>query len=174
MNSQYSLAYPLSSNDIMKILDNNTNVIEYSTLYNINNIDDVLKNGSCVILYKTNINYGHWCCITTNKNKICFFDPYGYLIDSEIKEFIDNDFGHGYYKGKKLVELLYNSKYKYIEYNDKPLQEMKTNINTCGRHCCTKIIFKNKSLESYIDMCNDKSMGYNPDNFVLKLTNIFI
>lgn len=172
MTTQYTADYPLSGNDIIKIVD--TNVIEYATLYNIDNIDDVLKNGSCVILYKTSDKFGHWCCITTNKNKICFFDPYGYLIDSEIKEFINNDFGKNYYKGKKLVELLYKSKYKNVEYNDNRLQKMIKNNNTCGRHCCTKIMFKDLSLVNYIKMCNDKTMANNPDDFVISVTNFYI
>ena len=36
--SKNSIEYALSGNDIMKILDNNTNIIAYNDLYNINNI----------------------------------------------------------------------------------------------------------------------------------------
>ena len=86
----------------MHILKNETNIIEYNQLYNVYNIDDVLKNGSCVILYTTKrengLSSGHWCCVVALKNKICFFDPYGYIIDDEIKNFIDTDFGDNYYK----------------------------------------------------------------------------
>jgi len=174
-----NINYALSSDDLYKILENKTNIIDYKLLYNINNIDEVIKHGSCIILYTTGnengVSFGHWCCILTDekKNKIEFFDPYGFLIDTEIKKFIDTDYGHKNYKGNQLAKLIYNSKYKNIEYNNHKLQNFKKGINTCGRHCASRILFNDLNLNHYIKLI--KNLGYKiPDQFVLDLTNILI
>src|SRR5277367_309500 len=97
--SNKSISYALSGHDIMRLLKDKTNIISYNDLYNINNIDEILKFGSCVILYNTAENSGHWCCILTHKNKIEFFDPYGILIDDEIKpNFMPLEFIKKFYK----------------------------------------------------------------------------
>ena len=68
-----NINYALSSDDLYRILENKTNIIDYKKLYNINNIDDVIKDGSCIILYTTGekegITFGHWCCVLTNEKK---------------------------------------------------------------------------------------------------------
>jgi hypothetical protein len=44
-----NINYALSSDDLYKILENKTNIIDYKLLYNINNIDEVIKHGSYYI-----------------------------------------------------------------------------------------------------------------------------
>jgi len=174
---KYDMDYALSGYDILRILDNNTNIISYNDLYNIENIDDVLKNGSCVILYNTGDNFGHWCCILTHpeKNKIEFFDPYGILIDDEIRpSFMPLNFIKKFYKKdkKRLRKLIYYSKYNKVEYNNYPLQKRSKNINTCGRHVVTRLIMKDLELEDYANFLY--SFKRSPDEVVLSITNKFI
>lgn len=173
-----SIDYALSNFDINKILDGKCHIIEYSDLYNLNNIYDVLGvYKCCVILYRSSNINAHWCCIFENKDgNIEFFDPYGIIIDNEIdKNYIDNRFYNDYYhRGyHKLSELIINSNYKHIEYNNIKMQEMKSNINTCGRHVSTRLLFRDFSLEEYVNLLGGKNIKYF-DNKVLDITNKYI
>lgn len=170
--------YPLKGSDINKILKGNTNIIEYNTLYNINSLDEIFKNDSCVILYRSSPSLAHWCCIFKNKEGLNFFDPYGTIIDNEIEEIkkINPSYINEYYNNgeKKLIELILKDRYEHIIYNEYKMQQLKSNINTCGRHVCCRLLYKNLSLEEYINELykynNDKYF----DNIVLNITNKLI
>jgi hypothetical protein len=171
---KYEMSYPLSSNDIHNMLDGQIKIIEYKDLYDINNINDVLKEfDACIILFVEkvieNTNIGHWCCIVKNNNKLCFFDPYGKVIDSEISDFYNNS---DYYNGgqKRLIELFLLSKYTKFEYNDMQLQKMSKNINTCGRHCVYFIycVRNGYTLDQYLKMMTNFK---DKDSFVTFETN---
>jgi hypothetical protein len=175
MNNKKTLDYPLRGKDILKILNNKTNLIEYSTLYNINNLDDIFINGSCVILYRASPTNAHWCCVFLNKDGLNFFDPYGVILDNEINEItkINPLYSNKYYNGgeKKLLKLFMNSKYNYLNYNEYKMQEMKQNINSCGRHVCCRLLFKDLSLDEYIKTLYKYTKNNYLDDIVLKITN---
>lgn len=160
-----------SGDDILKLVDNKANLMTYSDVAKCNNIEEVLgKNGACIILYETKENYGHWTCIfKVNKNTIEFFDPYGCVLDDELKYISDNfkqksgtDFPH-------LTEMLYNSKYKVI-YNDYPLQKYKNDINTCGRHVGFRLQMRKIPLEKYAKVMLKSGFNMSPDDLVTILT----
>lgn len=164
---EYKLDYPLSDSDILSLV--NTNIIDYKQLYDVKDIKDILKNGSCIILYETSPHVGHWTCLKENGDTIYFFDSYGLLIDDEFnfisKAFIKNN----YYNDKtRLRKLLYYSDYKNIEYNEKQLQSKNGNVSTCGRYC---VLFAkyNNTLDEFVEILS--SQRESPDEIVLKLTN---
>src|SRR6478736_4475943 len=81
----------LSGDDILKLINNKSNVISYDQLKNVKNIKDIMKNGSCIILYLSEKHFGHWTCVFyRNKDLIEFFDPYGISIDLE-KNWLNKD-----------------------------------------------------------------------------------
>jgi len=120
-----------------------TNIVTYSELKNVNNIDDVFINDSCIILYeKTAGDVGHWCCMVKRNNLISYFDSYGREPDPYI-----------YLRGQYpyLSKLLYKSPYN-LEYNEYDYQSK--NVSTCGHHCIVRILFKYKPLKKYQDFMN--------------------
>jgi hypothetical protein len=68
---------PLSGKDILNMLEGKTKILIYPNLHKYNNINELLHPyGSCVILYMTKRNYGHWTCLVDHNDRIEFYDPY--------------------------------------------------------------------------------------------------
>lgn len=141
--------YSLSDKDIRRLLHDNTNVVTYEMLANVQSIEQLLaKGGNAVVLYPgAGPGIGHWTCVlyTVNdrgKRVIEFFDPYGMSVDAE--------FGMAHKQlPRYMARLLYNTPYQ-IEYNDKPIQIMAADVTTCGRHCVNRIRNANLPLSEYI------------------------
>jgi hypothetical protein len=181
MNSsgnKYDISYALNGNDIMRILNGNTNIIEYSDLYNVDRIEDVMVNDTVVILYRSSEDTAHWCCLFINQdNNPEFFDPYGLVIDSEIDRIKDMNpiYADNYYHNeKRLIELLLKGNYKQIEYNEHKLQQMKNTINDCGRHVAMRLLFKDYSLEDYVKLLTENLKGRTYDELIVDATNKLI
>jgi hypothetical protein len=167
------LEYPLRGRDIEKIVKK-TNIIEYKTLYNINQLDDLFINDSCVLLYRSSPDTAHWCCLLRNSHGVEFFDPYGELIDSQIDqvESANPKYANNYYKGdKQLIKLLIDSPYNDLSYNEFRLQKEAPSINTCGRHVAVRLLYKHLSLEEYVSHLLERYPGQSPDQIVLQITN---
>lgn len=160
----------LSNDDISEILDHKTKILTYPELSQYKTLDELLSpHGNVIILYLTGENYGHWTCLfKLDKNNVEFFDPYAMKPDRELK-LIPMHFR----KIKKqiyphLSHLLNNSKY-IIHYNDYQLQKYVKDINTCGRHCVVRLLFKNMEIDDYIKIMTDQNI--NPDQIVTYLTS---
>lgn len=160
----------LSDVEIINFLDNKTKILTYPELTKYETLDELLyPYDNVIILYLTGKNYGHWTCLfKLNNNNVEFFDPYAMKPDEELKLIplhfrkINNQlFPH-------LSHLLYNSKYT-IHYNDYPLQEYVNDVNTCGRHCIVRLLFKNMSIDNYIKIMISQKI--NPDKIVTYLTS---
>lgn len=166
------IEYPLRGRDIQKIVD--CNLIEYKQLYQTAKLDDLFINDCCVILYRSSPKSAHWCCLLRNKYGIEFFDAFGELIDSQIDEVESANpiYAESYYKGdKRLIELLVESPYDDLSYNEFRLQKEAKNINTCGRHVAVRLLFKHLSLEEYINHLLTMYPNKSPDEIVLQITN---
>jgi hypothetical protein len=169
----------LSDKQILKAVDYKTNLILYPDICKIKKIDDMLgKFGSCIILYESKPNYGHWTCIfKVDSNEIEFFNSYG---DSSPYEgypdgsldFIPDDFrivsNQNYsYLSKLLIDSPYN-----LSYNQYDFQSGGIGIKTCGRHVANRLNFRNLSLDEYYKFikyyCNELNLS--PDEVVTTLT----
>jgi hypothetical protein len=171
MDMETLMKKALSSRDI--VFHAKTNLMTYNQLKEYTNLKSILgPYKSCVILYETRDGHGHWCVIfEVNKDRIEFFDPYGLMIDEQLRHISKS------YKNKKglnhtyLIKLIMNSNYKEIEYNNYPLQELKDGINTCGRHVLTRLYNRDMTLDEYYDKIHES--GYKPDIYVtLETKNI--
>lgn len=169
--SKKSKKYPLSNNDIYKLVDGKVRILPYSELANYDDIDKVLGyHEAAVILYETKNNFGHWTLIFKNEDgkTIEHFDSYGLFPDDELK-FVPENFrkeNNEYYP--ILTYLLMKSPYKKV-YNNHRLQEKDNDVNTCGRHVVSRLIYRDLDIDDYFKMI--KISGLKPDEFVLKLTN---
>jgi len=157
----------LSGNEVcqivMKAIGEEPNIITYNELDKIRDIDDILKNNMCVILYETSEGYGHWTCVFKDRNTIEHFDSYGLFPDKELK-FVSKDInkmlGQGY---PMLSKLLYDCPYD-IRYCNKKFQG--EDSSTCGRWCAMRLIFKILDEYDFIRLC--KGIG---DKEVTKITD---
>lgn len=177
MNILEEIQKPLSGNDIMRILNFRTKVILYPEIINYSTIEELLSPYGCVvILYmqdKTNNSYfGHWCCLfqIEGTNKLEFFDPMGIFCDDELDMKMNEQFriqnGLQY---PLLTYLLFNNRHKYkLTYNQYKFQKRNENINTCGRHCCVRLLNKDKTLKEYKKYID--SFNIMPDITVTLLT----
>jgi hypothetical protein len=165
----------LSNSDILDLLNGKTKILTYTELTKYDDIDDILKPyGSCVILYLTKENYGHWTLIFKQKPYLLsFFDSYGYFPDEEIK-FVPEYFREVSKQNKPhLTALLYNATKKgyKVEYNEYKYQKKKSNVRTCGRYVVARLMFRHLDNEEFHKLLT-KDKRYNPDFYVTLLTVI--
>lgn len=148
-------------------------IITYPQLHDYKTIEDALdEKGRLLILYLTEDEHtGHWVCLLKrrNTNTIEYFDPYGnYKPDEEGKWLSQADLVRFRQDCKYLTELLDKSQSRVV-YNKVPFQKETTDMNTCGRHCVTRLYLKHLSLKEYTQMILDS--GTHPDDFVSAFTH---
>lgn len=170
MNEEISKS--LSGIEILNLMDNKCNLVQYSDLHNIKSIDELLgPHKKCVLLYHTSTNYGHWCCVWEYNNTIFFFDSYGGVVDTQLK-FLPRDLkqelnsNHNY-----LIKLMYDSG-KEVEYNQHDLQSRKLGVNTCGRWCVNRLRFPEISIDDYYQLFKDSSKYMKNDELICLLVPI--
>jgi hypothetical protein len=162
----------LSVDDVMRIVNGKANFISYDKLISVNDLDELLDPyGSCLLLYLTDENYGHFCCLNKiNKNEVEFFDPYGIFVDNEFEDFeIDEHFNKKKNQDRNYLSyLMYKSPYK-LSYNEHQFQKKNDDIKTCGRHCGIRMLLKHMPLKEYSKLMFKNGYG-DPDTFVTILT----
>jgi hypothetical protein len=165
--------YPLGEDDVHNIIPT-LRIISYPTLLDYDNIHDILdEKGRLLILYLTKaMNHGHWVCLLKQKRNgqeyIEYFDPYGNYKPDEESKWISQDKLREFSEDTHyLTELLRNSGMK-VTYNKYPFQSTEKDINTCGRHCVTRLYCKHLSLPQYTKMVQES--GVTPDDFVSSFT----
>lgn len=147
---------PLSDEDIMTLLEGKTNIVRYPDLHKYDTIDQLLQPyNSAVLLYEDKPHSGHWCCVTKNKGGgkgplVEFFDPYGKFPDSQL-DYIPKKYAKESHQNYPyLLHLLYDSPYR-SSYNEFEFQEMKPKVKDCGRWCALRILFKDHTLDEFVD-----------------------
>jgi hypothetical protein len=170
MDLEIAKATPLSDLDIMKKLNGQTNIVMYSELKNVRNIEQILKDNSVVILYETGPKIGHWVCLIryfNTKRKqwtIEFFDSYGIFPDEEKKQMNQEYLKESGTEYNKIAKLLVDASDRYvIEFNNYRLQKKSKGISTCGRHVISRIKLKQMDIDEYSDLMRSFA-GYTPDD----------
>jgi hypothetical protein len=162
----------LSDSDIRTALDDRLNLITYEDLEQYNSIDDVLgEHGACIILYQRERFEGHWTCLwRSNKNNVLwFYDPMGIEMDTEVKL---SKFQLRVHNGQEvlhLTHLIEQSNYTVIS-NTFEHQKNARTINTCGRHCVTRLLFRELNPTQYNTFITNGFSGMDPDDSVSMLT----
>lgn len=162
--------YALSDADINRILaPHPTKIFTYPDLENMNSIDECFDSERrCMMLYPVSAeNHGHWVCMIQRPNEIEFFDPYGKAPDSELKWLGSAKRRELNIETPTLTRLMKESGYKVI-YNSYDFQKDKEDVNTCGRHCAVRLMYKKMRLDQYKKMV--LSCGLSPDEFVSGIT----
>ena len=167
MNEEISKS--LSGIEVLNLLNNKCNLVQYSDLHNIKSIDELLgSHNKCVLLYQTSHNYGHWCCVWEHNDIIFFFDSYGSKPDSQLN-FVPHDMkdelnsNHNY-----LIRLLYKSG-KKVEFNQYQFQSRDPEVATCGRWCVNRLRFPEISINDYHDIFKQSSKYIPNDELICLL-----
>lgn len=158
----------LSGDEMQKLLPD-VKIFTYSQLFEIEDIDDMLfPTGSCVILYQTKKNYGHWTCMFVRKRTLCFYDSYAMVVDDPKRlEYIDDKIlvkmneTHAF-----LAELMKNSRYPYLDCNEYRFQAK--NTTTCGRHVICRLWLRDFNNDEYNNFMHSTKLS--PDELVTVLT----
>lgn len=173
---------PTSPIDIFNIAGKWCNLFTYEYLNNFKSADDLFEYGVtefpydgpleydknfCIILYKSNPNFGHWTILKNYDDSIHYLDSYGKLMDEPLK-YSDND-KLGQIK-KTLPKLLKNSE-KDIYYNHIPLQELSNEVATCGLYAALFIKY-DLPVDLFTAMIKNisKMMGITNDELVVILS----
>jgi len=159
--------YALGDDDIEKILGK-TFIFSYPYLDDVAHIDDIFdKKGRSIMLFLTeDENTGHWCCMIKKDDGIHYFDPYGLPPEGDKKWLTNQELEKLDQANPKLIKLMRESGYP-VYTNNYEFQVDKKGVNTCGKHCCVRLLYKHLNLDQYKNMI-DKS-GLTPDEFVSKV-----
>lgn len=166
-----SISKSLSGSEIIKALNGKANIIGYSEIKNTHSLKELLgPHKAVVILYEQKENYGHWTCLfEQSPNTIEFFDPYGLVINEQIKFASRTQQDKLGTRHPVLLYLLIKSPYKHIEFNSYPFQEFKQGVNTCGRHVLCRLWFRDLPLNKYVELFKNTN-GFNADTMVTLLS----
>jgi hypothetical protein len=162
-------AYPLSDDDIRKVLGVTIKIWNYPNLENLESVDDLFdEQGRAILLYPNNGPMsGHWCCLMNRKNGIEYFDSYGNCPE-EPKSEVPQDKLEEWNCDRPFLTRLLKGSGKKVWYNHHTFQVSKGDVATCGRHCCSRLLYAPFSLEKYAGIL--KKSGLSPDDFVCGLT----
>ena len=161
----------LSGKDIMRMVNGETRILAYEKLKTYNSLEQILNPyGNCIILYQTKENFGHWVVLIDRGGRMLeFYDSYGLKPDEELK--IDNQYHlriHGGVITPHLTALIKSGGWS-VKYNNKQLQEQLSDVNTCGRYCVMRLLYKDMSLQKFNDLLTNNKC-YNPDFWVSAMT----
>lgn len=153
---------PMGDDDIRYYFPDST-IIKYSELAEIDDIETLLRDDKSFffLLYQDQPNSGHWVCLSRSGDTIEYFDSYGGKVDEPLKwvpVYVSQNLGIQLpYLSRLLNKTRLNVVYNPVEY-----QLDKTNINTCGRHCCFRLknMLKGVDLADYYKMIKELKKKY--------------
>lgn len=156
-------AQPTSADDILKIVKGKANVLRYSQLKDIRDVDELLyPYDACVILYESRAGYGHWVTLTKHGNLLEYFNPYGDMGKSRSKmgmpdtelSFISKEWAEESGQSERyLSRLLMDDSCTYdLSYNEHPFQKLSNEVSTCGLWVSLRILLKELPLAVFKDL----------------------
>ena len=162
-------AYALSDTDIKRLLGGSIKITTYSDLENTHNVNELFDGKGRAILFfpQDNESSGHWCCMIKKGREIEFFDPYGDEPDAQKDGIPMRKLEQMNMDKPLLADLLSDSGYRVI-FNKVQLQKLKNDVQTCGRHCVTRLLYSAYPIKRYREII-DKS-GLTADEFVVDKT----
>lgn len=162
MNIHKAEAQALDANDLRGMINVEVNFIDYDDLKDMTLNQVLSKNGMAIILMHIHNSdgskrpVGHWIALLEYEDHIEHFDSYGLKIDEEL---------HITHEKPYLGELL---KGKNVKQDHVRIQEIRNDVNTCGRHCVVRCMTKSVAYEQYIQFL--RSLSGVPDESVTLMT----
>jgi len=161
--------YPLSDEDIRRLLGGNIEITSYSKLAGVQNINELFDaRGRAIIFYpQQSENSGHWTAMIRDGRQIEFFDPYGEPPDAQKDGLSKSQLEKLRMNHPDLTRLLENSGCRVI-FNKIQLQKLANDVQTCGRHCVCRLLYYKMPIQRYRQMIHKS--GMTPDEFVVDKT----
>jgi hypothetical protein len=162
-------SYPLSDEDIRKILGDDIKIITYPELGKMEDISQAFdRKGRCILLYLTADDHsGHWVCMLNKGGTIEYFDPYGEAPEEALSSVPQSKLQE-LDEGSPYLTQLLRASGKKVSYNHYAFQKDKADVNTCGRHSVVRCLYAPYSVGKYKKVMD--STGMTPDDFVSALT----
>lgn len=161
-------SYPLSDGDINIILGG-TKIFTYPDLSKFSRLEDIFdSHGRAMMLFlTTSDSSGHWVCFMRRNGAIEYWDPYGLAPEAD-KKWLSKSKLIGLGEDEPLLMRLIRQSGLPFSYNKYKYQKDANNINTCGRHCCVRLLNKELSEKEYYQKI--KNSGMSADEYVTKIT----
>jgi len=155
-------------------------ITEYSNLP-MTDASSALGDNGCGFLFfveqnTPSVSTGHWLGMLRKDSNIEFFDPYGAKRGGD-PWFLDHTFVtpetlNKLKESSPIVKQWALKNNLRPSYNPYHYQQMKNGINTCGRHCCARIMNAQMSEDEYhnyiMSLCNKYNAS--PDVIVTMIT----
>lgn len=161
--------YSLSDDDIRQLLGSDIKITPYGDLEHVSNINELFdRKGRAIIFFpQENERVGHWCAMIKDGRQIEFFDPYGEEPDAQKDNLSKSKLEQLRMDHPDLTELLLKSGCRVI-FNKVQLQKLSNHVQTCGRHCVSRLLYSKYPIQRYREMI--RGSGMSPDDFVIKAT----
>ena len=162
-------AYALGDDDIKSLLGGDIKITTYPELKEVHDVRQLFdrKGRSIIFFPQENQQQGHWCCMIKDGNQIEFTDSYGEEPDAQKDGLSDDKLQSMGMDRDDLTRLLEDSRCRVI-YNKIQLQKLDNSVQTCGRHCVTRLLHYKMPIAKYRAMI--KQSGMTPDEFSVRAT----
>lgn len=161
-------SYALSDDDIRSLLGD-IKITTYADLKNMRSINELFDRRGRAILFfpQQNEQQGHWCCLIKDGRQIEFTDPYGDPPDAQKDNLPNHKLQDMGMARDDLTRLLEESGARVI-YNKIQLQKQDDSVQTCGRHCVTRLLYYKQPIQRFRSMI--AKSGMTPDEFSVNTT----
>ena len=184
----------LSTADIFDIAKMTCNVLKYPDLKYMNDLNDLFEESSsdyrllrpqydfdyntCILLYMSRPNFGHWCSITRKVDldagtrlRIDFLDPYGTIIDDQL-DHINQNFRDESDQNKAYLCKLLSNFNGDVHYNSIQLQKLDGKSSTCGRYAALFLKYNQIPVERFAELLKkaSKKSNISVDDLVTAMT----
>ena len=142
---RYEEKRPTTFDQIRYALHNDVNIVDYTDLVNVSNLEQLFENSlNCIIFFPVESEFnGHYTCMCyyPDQHLISYFCPYGMspmrniILSNYLKRFDESMLR----LLPNLIKTFCNQSGKFLV-NSYQLQSKKNSIATCGRHVCMRIM----------------------------------
>lgn len=162
-------AYALGDDDIKSLLGGDIKITSYPELKGIHDVRQLFdRRGRAIIFFpQQNEQQGHWCCMIKDGKHIEFTDPYGEEPDAQKEGLSEDKLQSMGMDRDDLTRLLDESGCRVI-YNKIQLQKLDDSVQTCGRHCVTRLLHYKMPIAKFRAMISRS--GMTPDEFAVNAT----
>ena len=109
-------------------------------------------------------NVGHFVCMWRDRDKVMFFDPYGFSLEDRLLTMTKSE--------PFLLDMIHNAPGVELVESDHHIQQMKDGVEVCGRHVAMRLRFWNLDHDAYNDFIHGVQC-LNPDQLVTLMTFLF-
>ena len=121
---------------------------------------------ACVYLFLTNQNYGHFCAVFNRGNVVELFDSYGIKPEAE-HNFVKIGLLEHLHERDDLILNMAKKNGWSVSYNHTQLQSWNPKVETCGRHCVSRVLKQSMDIDEYVQWLQGVAKKANVSNDIL-------